>query len=331
MTRSTLDKTTNSIYQKAVSLLRLEANAILRAAERLDEAAVERTVSIISSCRGKVIVTGTGKSGVIAQKIAQTLTSTGTVAIFVHPSDAIHGGLGVITQDDVVVALSNSGETDELLMMMPSLRSRGVKIISIVGNLASSLAHRSDVVLEASVDREACPLNLAPTTSTTVALAIGDAIAMTLMESRGITEMDFAVNHPAGRLGKRLTLRVNDLMHETPSVDLGTSWLEVVRSISKHALGAVTVINEDGHLIGIITDGDLRRTIERSADDGLDGLTAEQMMTTGPITTTGTTLAYDALQLMENRPSQISVLPVVDEGGRCVGLIRLHDIVRSGL
>lgn len=319
------------IYEKVAELLRLEAGAIERAAARLDREAVERAISLINECGGKVIVSGTGKSGVIAQKIAQTLTSTGTVAIFVHPSDAIHGGLGVITKGDVVITLSNSGETDELLAMLPTLKAREVPIISIVGNLSSTLARQSDVVLEASVDREACPLNLAPTTSTTVALAIGDALAMTLMESRGITETDFAVNHPAGRLGKRLTLRVSDLMHESPGVALGTSWLEVVRSISKHALGAVTVINDDGHLIGIITDGDLRRTIECSADDGLDGLTAEQMMTIGPVTTTGAMLAYDALQLMEDRPRQISVLPVVDEKGTCIGLIRVHDIVRSGL
>lgn len=321
----------NANYEKVNSLLRLEAREIERAAGRLDAANVERAIDLLSGCEGKVIVTGVGKSGVIAQKIAQTMTSTGTIAIFVHPSDAIHGGLGVITRGDVVIALSNSGETDELLVMLPALKSREIPIISIVGNLSSSLARQSDVVLEASVDREACPLNLAPTTSTTVALAIGDAIAMTLMEARGITETDFAVNHPAGRLGKRLTLRVSDLMHDSPVVDLDTHWLEVVRSISKHALGAVSVVGADGKLAGIITDGDLRRTIERAANAGLDGLTAEQMMTAGPITTTITTLAYDALQQMENRPSQISVLPVVDDDGCCVGLVRLHDIVRSGL
>jgi arabinose-5-phosphate isomerase len=215
--------------------------------------------------------------------------------------------------------------------MMPSLKARGVQVISIVGNLTSTLARQSDVVLEATVDREACPLNLAPTTSTTVALAIGDAIAMTLMETRGITESDFAVNHPAGRLGKRLTLRVSDLMHESPEVHTGTGWLEVVKSISKHSLGAVNVVDASRALIGIVTDGDLRRTIEWSGENGLDGLTAEQMMTKGPITAAPEMLAYDALQLMENRPSQISVLPVVNSSGACVGIVRLHDIVRSGL
>lgn len=324
-------KTAPDTYSKVIEFLRMEAAAIERAADNLDPESLRRALEMIADCKDKIIVTGVGKSGVIAQKIAQTLTSTGTVAIFLHPSDAIHGGLGVIGSGDVVIALSNSGETDELLAMMPSLKAREVSVVSIVGNLNSTLARQSDVVLEATVDREACPLNLAPTTSTTVALAIGDAIAMTLMESRGITETDFAVNHPAGRLGKRLTLRVSDLMHESPSVDLGTSWLEVVRSISKHALGAVNVVNEEGILVGVITDGDLRRIIERSAEDGLDGLTAEQMMTCGPVTIRPEALAYDALQLMENRPSQISVLPVVDSDGKCVGLIRLHDIVRSGL
>lgn len=324
-------ETTISIYEKVIELLRLEANAIECAAARLDEGSVEKAVSIINECAGKVIVTGTGKSGVIAQKIAQTLTSTGTVALFVHPSDAIHGSLGLVAKGDVVIALSNSGETDELLTMMPSLKARGVEVISIVGNLASTLARQSDVVLEATVDREACPLNLAPTTSTTVALAIGDAIAMTLMETRGITESDFAVNHPAGRLGKRLTLRVSDLMHESPEVQPGTGWLEVVRGISRNSLGAVNVIDGDGSLVGIVTDGDLRRTIERGGESGLNGITAEQMMTKGPVTATPDMLAYDALQLMENRPSQISVLPVVTSSGACVGLVRLHDIVRSGL
>ncbi len=318
-------------HEKVVELLRVEAKAIERAASILDPAQVERAVEMISACRGKLIITGTGKSGVIAQKIAQTLTSTGTVAIFVHPSDAIHGSLGLVSEGDLVMALSNSGETDELLAMLPTLNARGVPIISIVGNLSSTLAGRSDVALEASVDREACPLNLAPTTSTTVALAIGDAIAMTLMEMRGITETDFAVNHPAGRLGKRLTLRVTDIMHDSPNVGPDAGWLEVVKALSKHALGAVNVVGSEGVLIGIVTDGDLRRTIEQKAESGLDGLRAEEMMTKAPVTTLPEMLAYDALQMMEDRPRQISVLPVVDTEGRAVGLVRIHDIVKSGL
>lgn len=320
-----------SNFDNVVKLLKLEARAIERASECLDEKSVERTIKLISECKGKIIVIGIGKSGVIAQKIAQTLTSTGIVAIFVHPSDAIHGGLGVITTGDVVIALSNSGETDEILAILPAIKQRGVSLISLVGNTDSTLSRQSDVVLDASVDKEACPLNLAPTTSTTVALAIGDAIAMTLMESRGLTAEDFAANHPAGRLGKRLTLKVEHLMHASPSVSPGDGWLAVVKAISKHALGAVNVVDKNEKLLGVVTDGDLRRTIEKNGAENLNGLLAEQMMTKEPITAEPEMLAFAALQLMENRPSQISVLPVVDENGTCVGLLRLHDVVRSGL
>jgi len=318
-------------FSKVVELLRLEASAIERSADRLDEANLERAIDLIGGCKSKVVVTGVGKSGVIAQKIAQTLTSTGTVAIFVHPSDALHGGLGVITKGDVVIALSNSGETDEIVAILPTLSNRSVPLVAIVGNLDSTLARKADAVLDASVDKEACPLNLAPTTSTTVALAIGDAMAMALMEARGLTVEDFAVNHPAGRLGKRLTMKVSDLMHESPNVSPNANWIEVVKALSKFALGAVNVVNGTGVLSGIVTDGDLRRTIERTNADSLASLTAEQMMTSGPISASPDMLAYDALQLMENRPSQISVLPVVDGSGVCVGLLRLHDVVRSGL
>jgi len=278
-----------------------------------------------------VIVLGIGKSGVIAQKIAQTLTSTGTAAVFVHPSDALHGSLGMICEGDVAIAISNSGETDEIILLLPALQKRNVPLIGIVGDLESTIARRADATLDASVDREACPLDLAPTASTTVALAIGDALAMTLMEEKGLTANDFAANHPAGRLGKRLTITVGDLMHPSPNISVNADWLQVVGAISRYALGAVNVIDSDGLLTGIITDGDLRRTIERTQADRLNHLTASDMMTHKPITVTSDLLAYDALQLMENRPSQIAVLPVVDETGNASGLIRLHDIVRSGL
>lgn len=317
--------------EKVAEILRHEARAIERAADNLDREQVERAMDLVRGCNGKIIVTGVGKSGVIAQKIAQTLTSTGTVGIFVHPSDALHGSLGVVSQGDVIIALSNSGETDEILALMPTLAARATPVIAIVGNMESSLARRSQVVLDASVDKEACPLNLAPTTSTTVALAIGDAIALTLMEAKGLTAEDFAANHPAGRLGKRLTLRVESLMHQSPNVPAYASWIDVVKAISSFALGAVNVVSSDGKLDGIVTDGDLRRTIEKCDPTTLSELTAEQMMTRGPVRTTPETLAFDALQLMEDRESQISVLPVVDAGGICVGIIRLHDIVRSGL
>src|SRR5215213_7627520 len=197
----------------------LEADAIKRTAQQLDKKSVERAVEILSCCESKVIVIGVGKSGVIAQKIAQTLTSTGTIAVFVHPSDALHGSLGVISAGDVVIALSNSGETEEIVGLLPAIKHRDLKMIALVGNTDSTLSRNADIVLDSSVDKEACPLNLAPTTSTTVALAIGDALAMTVMESKGLTAEDFAANHPAGRLGKRLTLRVETLMHESPNVE----------------------------------------------------------------------------------------------------------------
>jgi arabinose-5-phosphate isomerase len=318
-------------FEKVTEFLRLEAESIERAANRQTAENIERVIEILACCDSKVIVTGVGKSGVIAQKIAQTLVSTGTVAVFVHPSDALHGGLGVITNGDVVIALSNSGETDEILTLLPTIKNRGIRLISIVGNINSTLARQSDVVLDASVDREACPLNLAPTASTTVALALGDALALTLMEAKNLTAEDFAANHPAGRLGKRLTLKVKNLMHESPNISPEANWLEVVKAISKFALGAVNVVSSENKLIGIITDGDLRRTIEKTSPEKFSELKAEQMMTASPVTATPEMLAYDALQLMENRPSQISVLPVTDEQGISLGLLRVHDIVRSGL
>lgn len=318
-------------FEKVVELLRVEAAAVELAANRLDRNAVENALDILSCCESKIIVIGIGKSGIIAQKIAQTLTSTGTVAVFVHPSDALHGSLGVIVGGDVVIALSNSGETDEILAILPAIKNRNIKIISIVGNTDSTLAGQSDVVLDASVDKEACPLNLAPTTSTTVALSIGDALAMTLMEAKNLTAEDFAANHPAGRLGKRLTLTVENLMHESPNISPEADWLEVVKSLSKYTLGAVNVVDEHKKLIGIITDGDLRRIIEKTPPENLSNLKAEQMLTKNPTVATPEMLAFDALKLMENRPRQISVLPVVNEKEICVGLLRLHDIVRSGL
>lgn len=321
-------------FDQIVGLLQLEARAIDDAVNRLQRDQVERVLGLLTNCKGKVVLLGVGKSGIIAQKIAATMTSSGTASIYLHPSDALHGGLGILTGADVVIALSNSGETDEVIQMLPYLKQRQVPIIALVGKVDSTLGRRADAVLDASVDQEACPLNLAPTTSTTVALAIGDALAMTLMQAKGLTSNDFALNHPAGQLGKRLTLRVADLMHggdENPSVSTAAPWMEVISAISKFGLGAVNVIDSSNRLAGIITDGDLRRSLQKIDYADLPNIKSEELMTRNPVVVTPEMLAFDALRLMEDRPSQISVLPVVDEEGACVGLIRVHDIVRSGL
>lgn len=314
--------------------LRIESEAIAQTAARLKQDEVDRVVQLLAACRGKIVILGVGKSGIIAQKIAATMTSTGTAALHLHPSDALHGGIGIINGDDVVMILSNSGETDEIIEMLPYLKRRQVPILALVGNPSSTLARRADAVIDASVDQEACPLNLAPTCSTTVALALGDALALTLMQVKGLTPDDFAINHPAGQLGKRLTLTVGDLMHSgdsNPTIHLNAGWVEVVKGISDGGLGAVSVIDDQKRLAGIITDGDLRRAIQRLDHGSLAELKCDEIMTENPAVATPDLLAYDALQLMENRPSQISVLPVVDDERVCVGLIRLHDIVRSGL
>ena len=326
--------TDKNYFAEVQGFLRLESEAIAQTAGRLQRDEIERVVQLLAACKGKIVILGVGKSGIIAQKIAATMTSTGTGALYLHPSDALHGGIGIINADDAVMILSNSGETDEIIEMLPYLKRRQVTIIALVGNLNSTLARRADAVIDGSVDQEACPLNLAPTTSTTVALALGDALALTLMQVKGLTEDDFAVNHPAGQLGKRLTLTVADLMHsgaDNPTIALGAVWVDAVKGISAGGLGAVTVVDEAGRLMGIITDGDLRRAIQKSGPASLAKLRSDELMTRNPAVASPDLLAYDALRLMEDRPSQISVLPVVDGDRVCVGLIRLHDIVRSGL
>ncbi len=326
--------TDKNYFAEVQGFLRLESEAIAQTAGRLQRDEIERVVQLLAACKGKIVILGVGKSGIIAQKIAATMTSTGTGALYLHPSDALHGGIGIINADDAVMILSNSGETDEIIEMLPYLKRRQVPLIALVGNLHSTLARRADAVIDGSVDQEACPLNLAPTTSTTVALALGDALAMTLMQVKGLTPDDFAVNHPAGQLGKRLTLTVADLMHsgtDNPTIALGAVWVDAVKGISAGGLGAVTVVDDAGRLMGIITDGDLRRAIQKSDPASLARLRSDELMTRNPAVASPELLAYDALRLMEDRPSQISVLPVVDGDRVCVGLIRLHDIVRSGL
>src|SRR5919112_369462 len=267
---------TESHFEQVVAILRVEADAVARTAERLSPADVERAVGLLAACAGKIVTVGVGKSGHIAQKVAATLTSTGTPAVFLHPSDALHGGVGLVNGDaDVVVVFSNSGETPEVLELLPYLQHRRAPVLAVVGNTQSALARRADVVLDASVDKEACPLNLAPTTSTTVALAVCDALAMTLMSVKRLTPEDFALNHPGGRLGKRLTVKVSDLMHgggENPTVGLGATLLEVVQAIGRGGLGAVNVLDGGGRLAGIVTDGDVRRALQRGGVEEHPGL-----------------------------------------------------------
>jgi arabinose-5-phosphate isomerase len=322
------------ISDKFIQLLRMEAQAIEHSATLINRSAIEQAVQILLKCTGKVVLIGIGKSGDVSRKIVSTMNSTGTPAMFLHPTDALHGDLGVVRNDDVVIALSNSGETDELLLLIPHLKTRNVPIIAIVGKPSSTLARSSEVVLEATVEKEACPLNLAPTTSTTVALAIGDALAMVLMEARGWTPTDFALNHPAGRLGKRLTLKVESLMHkgaDNPKISADASWIEVISAMSKGGLGAVNVVAANGQLLGLITDGDLRRAFQNRRMSELEIVTADNIMTKKPITIEAQSLAYEALELMQSRNRPISHLSVVDSKTICVGIIRLHDLVRVGL
>src|SRR3984893_754275 len=258
--------TKTNTFAEVQNLLRIESDAIAQTALRLNQSQVERVIDLLAACKGKVIILGVGKSGIIAQKIAATMRSAGTAGVALHPSAALQGGLGIVQPNDVVIVLSNSGETDEIVEMLPFLNHRSVAIIAIVGNLDSTVARRAEAVLDASVDQEACPLNLAPTASTTVALAIGDALAMTLMRVKGLTEDDFASNHPAGQLGKRLTLRVADLMHsgaQNPTIATDVAWMEIISAITHYCLGAVNVVDNEGRLAGIITDGDLRRSLQR--------------------------------------------------------------------
>jgi arabinose-5-phosphate isomerase len=317
----------------AGDFLRHEAEAIAAAADRLDEARFARAVDILASCTGLVATTGAGTSGIVARKIAATLTSTGTPAHYVHPTDALHGGLGVIGRQEVVIAVSNSGETEEISVLLPYLRSREVEVIAIVGNLDSTLAREAAVALDSFAEREAGPHGLVPTASVAVALAIADALALTVMETKGITRDAFAANHPSGRLGRRLTLRVSDVMHGEgvqPTIGADAPLVEVVGRISDGGLGAVNVVDEQSRLLGIVTDGDLRRTLQRCSPEQLAELRAEEIMTRDPVVIGPDAMAYEALRLMEDRPSQIAVLPVVADG-LCVGLVRLHDLVRIGL
>ena len=305
--------------------------AIETASERLNASFVQ-ALDLLIACQGKVITTGVGKSGMAARKLAATLTSTGCPAVFLHPSEAMHGDLGIVLKQDVVIALSNGGESEELLAILPALLARDVAMIVIVGNLASTLAQKATVALDASIEREACPLNLAPTTSVLVAMALGDALAMTLQKRRGFREEDYALNHPGGRLGRRLTLRVRDVMpageDHLPQVYPETPFMDVVYEISAKHVGATCVTDAEGRLLGLIAESDVRNALQQHQTEVFH-LTAADMMNPHPaLVLLPDQLAYEALRLMEDRPRALSVAPVVDAAGLCVGMLRIHDLVR---
>jgi arabinose-5-phosphate isomerase len=311
----------------ARKVLETEAAAILALVERLDQR-FERSVQLLLECRGRVILTGMGKSGLICRKIAATLTSIGTPSFFLHPAEAIHGDLGVIQPDDVIVALSYSGETDEILRLLETIRRLGAKLVVVTGTPGSTLGMAADVALDCSVAEEACPLNLVPTASTTAALAIGDALAMTLLVAKGFRQEDFANLHPGGKLGKRL-MRVEALMHagrSCPIVKADTRMRDVIYEMSSKQLGMTCVVDGQDRLLGIITDGDLRRQMERTPD--VLTLTAGDVMTRGPVTVARLTLAVEALNIMEQRKIT-SIVVVEDRSRQVAGVVHVHDLWRT--
>lgn len=313
-------------------VLRMEAEAILELVPRVDEH-FAAAVSMILECPGRTVITGMGKSGIIGRKMAATLASTGTPSFYLHPAEGIHGDLGMVTVNDVVIALSNSGETGEVLNILPSLRRIGAKVIAMVGNSNSTLAKNADVVLNVGVSKEACPLGLAPTSSTTAALAYGDAMALALLQKRHFTAKQFAVFHPGGSLGRRLLLTVGDIMHsgsENPLVKGATTVQEALFVITDKGLGAVSVVDDNNVMLGVLTDGDIRRGLSKGVDFLKRPVT--ELMTKAPKTITKDKLAAQALHLMEsNHPKPITVLPVIDDERKVIGLLHMTDLVRQGV
>jgi arabinose-5-phosphate isomerase len=322
----------NEMETDAQKVLQMEAEAILDLIPRIDDH-FDAAVEMILACQGRVVMTGMGKSGIIAHKISATLASTGTPSFYLHPAEGIHGDLGMVTADDVVIAMSNSGETGEVLNILPSLRRIGAKLIAMVGNAESTLAKNSDVVLDVGVKREACPLGLAPTASTTAALAFGDALAMALMGKHHFTSKQFAVFHPGGSLGRKLLLTVGDIMHsgsENPVVKGTATVTEALFIITDKGLGAVSVVDDNNIMIGLLTDGDIRRGLSKGVDFLKRPVT--ELMTKSPKFITKEKLAAQALHIMESHtPKPITVLPVLDEERHVIGLLHMTDLVRQGV
>ena len=313
-----------------------EAQAITVAAQRLDATHAQRAVDMLVACTGKVLVTGVGKSGLVAQKIAASLTSVGLMSVYLNPLDALHGDIGVVRDGDVIIMISNSGETTELLAVIPYVKKRDVQLLGILGKTKSAIGQRCDLVLDASVEREASPIDQVPTSSTAVAMAIGDALTVAWMTAKGVSVNDFAMNHPAGSIGRRLTLMVRDLMiprDKLIMINADARLPEVVDALTTQAVGAVLVTHavDPDALGGIITDGDLRRALKRTPADGWGELVARDLMTTSPIAVASGMPAIEALTLMErNAKKAITVLPVIDEA-KVVGMLRMHDLVQAGL
>jgi len=318
---------TGTALELARRVLAIEADAVHAMIARLDERFLA-AVSLILACKGRVIVSGIGKSGHIARKIASTMSSTGTPAYFVHPAEASHGDLGMVRHDDVFIGISYSGESDELLQIVPLVKRQGAKLIAMTGSASSSLARAADVFLDAAVAQEACPLNLAPTASTTAALALGDALAVALLDARGFSADDFARSHPSGALGRKLLTHVSDVMRTgdaVPSVPAGATLADAILEISRKGLGMTAVVDGDRRLVGVFTDGDLRRTMARNADPR--GTRIDSVMTREPCAILPEALAVEAVELMERR--KITQLPVVDAAGRLVGALNIHDLFRA--
>lgn len=321
-----------AMLKHAQEVLRMEAEAILELVPRVDEN-FAAAIRLILDSEGRVVITGMGKSGIIGRKMAATLASTGTPSFYLHPAEGIHGDLGMVTSGDVVIALSNSGETGEVLNILPSLRRIGAKLIAMVGNAASTLGKNADVVLDVGVSKEACPLGLAPTSSTTAALAYGDALALALLQKHNFTASQFAIFHPGGSLGRKLLLTVGSIMHkgeENPVVLGSTTVQEALFVITDKGLGAVSVVDEAGVMQGVLTDGDIRRGLSKGVDFLQRPVT--ELMTKSPKTITEDKLAAQALHLMEsNKPKPITVLPVIDAQHRVIGLLHMTDLVRQGV
>jgi len=317
----------STIKQTAISTIKLEADSITGLASFINDD-FEKAVKVIAGCAGRVVISGIGKSAVIAQKIVATLNSTGTPSVFMHAADAIHGDLGMVLQDDIVIVLSKSGESPEIKVLIPLIKNFGNTLIAIVGNTESYLAKQSTIVLNTTVSQEACPNNLAPTSSTTAQLVMGDALAICLMEMKGFKSEDFAKFHPGGTLGKKLYLRVSDLYihNEKPKVLSSQTLKEAIMEMTKKRMGVTAVVDDENNLLGIITDGDLRRMLEKSV--AIDTIKVNDIMTANPQTIEPDMLAVEALDIL--RKKEISQL-VVTEKGKYVGIIHIHDLIKEGL